>query len=109
MADHEPAHDAKTYYAVVYFPGPNWDPAKSADQQGQPEHVAYQAENYQRGVLVAGGPYRSGDTDHFGLALFSADSLDTVRAIVAEDPAVKSGTYAVTVHEWLTPINALAG
>jgi uncharacterized protein YciI len=51
------------------------------------------------GKLIVAGPF--GDSGDFrGVFIFEKVSLDEARAMVAGDPAVKSGRLIVDLHPW---------
>lgn len=81
-------------FAATFRTGPAWDAAKAPPDQ--PEFAAH-SQNLRalrsEGRLLLGGRY--GD---LGLVVLRAASLDEAKALVARDPAVKAGTFAVDVQ-----------
>lgn len=81
-------------FAATFRTGPAWDAAKPPAEQA---HFADHSKNLRalraEGRLLLGG--RSGE---LGLVILRASSLDEARALVARDPAVKAGTFAVDVQ-----------
>ena len=55
------------------------------------EHVAYLQELTDRGVLHLAGRTQNQDDSTFGIIIFSAESEDSARSIMNDDPAVKHG------------------
>jgi uncharacterized protein YciI len=55
------------------------------------EHVAYLQELTDRGVLQLAGRTQNQDDSTFGIIIFSAESEDSARSIMNDDPAVKHG------------------
>ena len=52
------------------------------------------------GKLIVAGPFMDGG-DVRGLYIFSGGSIDEVKAMVADDPAVKAGRLVVEVKPWM--------
>ena len=87
----------KNTYLVVYKPGPGWLAGKPIAEQPLKEHGRYILSLYVKGSLKYGGPF-SDETG--GAAAFQASSDEEAKAIVAEDPAVRSGVFVAEVHPW---------
>ena len=88
---------AKQTFLVIYKPGPAWLPGKPASAQPLKEHGKYMLSLYAKGSLKIAGPF----TDDAGGALvLEVGGEAEVRAIVAEDPAVKSGVFVQEMHPW---------
>lgn len=97
-ADPEPQQkEAKTTYLVIYRPGPAWLAGKLVSEQPLKEHGKYMLSLYVKGSMKLAGPL----TDNAGGAVVLAvtDELEA-KAIVAEDPAVKSGIFTYEMHPW---------
>jgi uncharacterized protein YciI len=82
---------AANTYLVVYRRGPAWQEGRPMREQvSLREHFHYYLGLHGQGRLLAGG----GFTDESGgAAIFSADSDAAADAVVAADPAVKSGVF----------------
>jgi uncharacterized protein YciI len=89
--------DAEMHFAVIYAPGPAWTESETEHNQVLERHIAYQRRRLAEGSLFLGGPFAGGPG---GMAVFEAASKEEVEAILAEDPAIASGFYVVTIHPW---------
>src|SRR5262249_8649666 len=87
----------KITFLVIYRPGPAWLAGKSVSEQPLMEHGKYMLGLYVKGLMKFAGPF----TDNAGgaVALEVADESQA-KAIVAEDPAVKSGVFICEMHPW---------
>jgi|SRR6516162_5618272 len=82
----------KTTYLVLYRPGPAWLTGKSVMEQPLKEHGKYMLSLYIKGSMKLAGPL----TDNAGGAvLLEVSNEAEARAIVANDPAVKSGVFCI--------------
>ena len=87
----------KATYLVVYRPGPAWLTGKSVIEQPLKEHGKYMLSLYIKGSMRLAGPL----TDNAGGAVLLAVSDEAeAKAIVANDPAVKSGIFVYEMHPW---------
>jgi uncharacterized protein YciI len=87
----------KATYLVVYRPGPAWLTGKSVMEQPLKEHGKYMLSLYIKGSMRLAGPL----TDNAGGAVLLEVSDDAeAKAIVANDPAVKSGIFVYEMHPW---------
>jgi uncharacterized protein len=88
---------AKKTYLVIYRPGPAWLVEKSIFDQPLKEHGKYMLSLYIKGSMKLAGPL----TDNAGGAVLLAVADESeAKAIVAEDPAVKSGIFLYEIHPW---------
>ena len=88
---------AKETYLVIYRPGPAWLEGKSVFEQPLKEHGKYMLNLYIKGSMKLAGPL----TDNAGgAALLVVGQESEAKAIVAEDPAVKSGIFLYEMHPW---------
>jgi uncharacterized protein YciI len=96
----------KATYLVVYRPGPAWLTGKSVMDQPLIEHGKYMLSLYIKGSMKLAGPL----TDNAGGAvLLEVSGEEEAKAIVANDPAVKSGIFLYEMHPWkLEPWDQLA-
>ena len=96
----------KTLYLVLYRPGPAWLSGKSVMEQPLQEHGKYMQSLYIKGSMKLAGPL----TDNAGGAvLLEVSNEAEAKAIVANDPAVKSGVFVYEMHPWkLQPWEKLA-
>jgi uncharacterized protein len=96
----------KVTYLVVYRPGPAWLHGKSVGEQPLKEHGKYMLSLYIKGSMKLAGPL----TDNAGGAvLLEVSDEAEAKAIVANDPAIKSGIFVYEMHPWkLQPWDELA-
>lgn len=84
----------KQLFAVQIKIGPNWNTDKSPGEQAYfREHSANLQKHRKAGHIVMGARYSD-----IGLIIFSADSVETVKAYMSEDPSISSGTFQYEVH-----------
>src|SRR2546430_4393332 len=96
-ADEQQQAAAKTTFLVIYRPGPAWLPGKSVSEQPLKEHGRYMLGLYVKGSMKLAGPL----TDNAGGAVvLEVAGESEAKAIVAEDPAVKSGVFLCEIHPW---------
>ena len=96
-ADEKQQIKPKITFLVIYRPGPAWLPGKSVAEQPLKEHGKYMLGLYVKGSMKFAGPL----TDNAGGAVV-LDVVDEsqAKAIVAEDPAIKSGVFVYEMHPW---------
>ena len=92
-----PKTATKATYLVVYRPGPAWLSGKSVMEQPLKEHGKYMLSLYIKGSMKLAGPL----TDNAGGAvLLEVSNEEEAKAIVTDDPAVKSGIFVYEMHPW---------
>ena len=92
-----PETASKATYLVLYRPGPGWLTGKSVMEQPLKEHGKYMLSLYIKGSMKLAGPL----TDNAGGAvLLEVLNEAEAKAIVANDPAVKSGVFVYEMHPW---------
>jgi uncharacterized protein YciI len=92
-----PETASKATYLVLYRPGPGWLTGKSVMEQPLKEHGKYMLSLYIKGSMKLAGPL----TDNAGGAvLLEVSNEAEAKAIVANDPAVKSGVFVYEMHPW---------
>ena len=101
-----PKPASKATYLVLYRPGPGWLTGKSIMEQPLKEHGKYMLSLYIKNSMKLAGPL----TDNAGGAVLLEVANDAeAKAIVANDPAVKSGVFVYEMHSWkLRPWDELA-
>ena len=87
----------KVTFLVIYRPGPGWLPGKPMAEQPLKEHGKYMLSLYEKGFLKFAGPF--GD-DKGGAVVLEVAGAAKAQALVAEDPAVKSGVFLHEIHPW---------
>jgi uncharacterized protein YciI len=87
----------KTTFLVIYRPGPAWLAGKSVSEQPLKDHGKYLLSLYVKGSMKLAGPL----TDNAGGAVVLEVAGEAeAKAIVMEDPAVKSGIFVYEMHPW---------
>jgi uncharacterized protein len=87
----------KETYLVIYRPGPTWLKGKSIFEQPLKEHGKYMLGLYIKGSMRLAGPL----TDNAGGAVILVVREESeAKAIVAQDPAIKSGIFVSEMHPW---------
>jgi len=69
-----------------------------------PAHLAYQAEQEQKGTLAFAGPLSDESGNEMkgtGLIVYRAPSMEAARAIAEADPMHSTGTRRFTLRRWL--------
>jgi uncharacterized protein YciI len=95
-ADKTVAHQ-KTKYLLIYRPGPGWLTGKPLAEQPLKEHGQYMLNLYSKGTTKFAGPFLD---DAGGAMVFEAENESEAKAIVAGDPAVRSGVFVAELHPW---------
>ena len=68
------------------------------------EHLAYQHEIEQKGIMFAAGPFANDDESLWqgeGMVIIRANSLAEAEQVAANDPMHKSGARTYRVRPWL--------
>jgi uncharacterized protein YciI len=87
----------KATFLVIYRPGPAWLQGKPASEQPLKEHGKYMLSLFEKGSLKFAGPFTD---DKGGAVVLEVASEAEAQALVAEDPAVKSGVFLHEIHPW---------
>ncbi len=95
-ADKAGAHQ-KTKYLLIYRPGPGWVAGKPLAEQPLKEHGKYMLDLYVKGTIKFAGPFLD---DSGGAMMFEAENESDAKAVVAGDPAVRSGVFVAELHPW---------
>lgn len=97
IADADPPSAEKTTFLVIYRQGPAWPQGKGLADLPLNDHGKYMISLYAKGLMKQAGPL----TDNTGGAVILEVSGEAeARAIVAEDPAVKTGIFVHELHPW---------
>jgi len=81
-------------FAVEVTTGPGWDDSKAPNEQAFfKEHSANLKRLRGEGHIIMGARYSDK-----GLLIFSALSMDDVRAMMDQDPSMTAGTFVYAVH-----------
>ena len=95
--DEQQQEETKTTYLVIYRPGPGWLAGKPVSEQPLKEHGKYMLSLYIKGCMKLAGPL----TDNTGGAVLLAVTNELeAKALVTDDPAVKSGVFVYEMHPW---------
>ena len=74
----------------------------------QMRHLAYRADLWERGLIVANGPFgEQTDVSMRGLSIFACDPAEAAR-LSDGDPSVQAGRLAYDVMEWWVGAGMLA-
>jgi uncharacterized protein YciI len=95
--DEPKQQETKITHLVIYQPGPGWLAGKSVLEQPLKEHGKYMLSLYMKGSMKLAGPL----TDNAGGAVLLAVANESeAKALVTDDPAVKSGVLVYEMHPW---------
>jgi uncharacterized protein YciI len=96
-----PDPSTMTTYVVGFLKrGPGWTPGDSPElQKIQEGHMANIRRMHEMGKLILAGPFSDGG-ELRGMFVFYGGSLDEIRALVDQDPAVKAGRLVLELHPW---------
>lgn len=88
-------------------PGTAWLPGRTVWEQPPVvlAHLGYMRDGFDAGVVLVGGPLRSGMA---GMALLEVADLDAARAFAAVDPAVAADVLTYEVAEVLPYFDSLS-
>lgn len=93
------APNAPLFYAVTLSPGDKWVKGTHLlKQPGIMEHATYWNSRTGTGELVTMGLLDDGMGG--ALALVQGESLESVKALIANDPCVKSGLFKADIKPW---------
>jgi uncharacterized protein len=88
------------FYLVFRGKGPSWDHAKGRREQEEwPEHAAFMDGLVEDGFVVLGGPVGEGEGEDT-LQVVEAESVEDVRARLAEDPWGEDMLVTKSVEPW---------
>jgi uncharacterized protein len=87
----------KVTFLVIYRPGPAWLAGKPVSEQPLKEHGKYMLGLYVKGWMKLAGPLKD---NAGGAVVLEVTDESQAKAIVAEDPGVKSGIFVYEMHPW---------
>jgi uncharacterized protein YciI len=91
------------YFVGLLFKGPKWTAEATPEvMEIQKGHMANIRKMAQTGKLIVAGPFTD-DMELRGMFIFKAASAEEVKAMVAQDPAVKAGRLRLDLHPWMAP------
>jgi uncharacterized protein len=91
----------KTYTFVLLKKGPNRTQDSATVSRIQTLHLAHIQKMAETGALNVAGPFLD-DGFFRGILIFNSTDTNSVKRLVGEDPAVKSGRLAYEIHPWMT-------
>lgn len=98
----EPHYEMTNYVVGFLRRGPAWTPEQTPETQRiQEGHMANIRKMAAAGKLILAGPFTD-NGDLRGMFVFQNAPLDEVKAMVAEDPAVKAGRLILELHPWFS-------
>lgn len=81
---------------------------EQAENELQDAHMAFLAGLHEAGYLLAAGPLLGEAGREFrGLSILNVDP-ERALALKQDDPAVKTGRYAIQVFPWIVPAGTIA-
>lgn len=92
----QPAAATRPLFAIVYRAGPAWKPGVPMKDQGLRDHFYYVKALHERGDIVYAGAMGPDG----GLMIFHAGDQTAAEAIMANDPAVKTGVFLADVRRY---------
>jgi uncharacterized protein YciI len=72
------------------------------------QHFAYLKGLAEQGVIVLAGRTLNADESTFGIVIFKADSEESARAVMTNDPAVKNGVMRAELYPYRIAVRAEA-
>ena len=97
----ETKYEMTTYHVAFLKKGPSWTPQVTEEtkqiQAGHMENIKRMADS---GKLILAGPF-AGNGDLRGMFVFAPSaSLEEIKQMAEQDPAVKAGRLALEWHPW---------
>lgn len=97
IADEERPSSEKITFLVIYRQGPAWPQGKGLSDLPLNDHGKYMISLYAKGLMKQAGPLID---DTGGAVILEVSSEAEAKAIVADDPAVKTGLFVHELHPW---------
>lgn len=69
------------------------DGATESETQIISEHFSYLKKLMEKGILILAGRTQNKESNSFGIVIFNAESEETARQILHDDPAVKNRVF----------------
>lgn len=89
----------RQYVLVLLKAGENRSQSTEEAAEIQKGHLAHLAKMEELGFLVMAGPL--GDSDELrGICVYNVNSVEKVRELVDQDPAIKAGRLVAEIHPW---------
>ncbi len=90
----------KTYVLAILKTGPNTTTDKSITDSLFAGHMKNINRLADDGKLIIAGPLKKNDKTYRGIFVLNVDNIETARALVATDPAVKAGIFDTEFFIW---------
>ncbi len=91
------------YVVGLYVKGPEWTAERTPRTDSiQAGHLANMGVMAKAGALIGAGPF-AGNSKFRGILLFRDLPMDSVRAMVIQDPALKTERLLIELHRWYGP------
>ena len=96
-----------TFLVVLLRSGPQWDPARSLEEQsGWDEHALFMDGLVDEGFIVLGGPLAD---EHRVAHVVEAESEEAIRATFARDPWSETHLRVGTIDPWTIRLDGRRG
>lgn len=96
----EPKYDMRFYVLGLLKRGPKWTAEDTPETRKiQEGHMANIQKMAAAGKLIVAGPM-AGDGELRGIFIFDAKSIEEVKAMAEDDPAVQSGRLTLELIKW---------
>ncbi len=104
----------KQHYVVLLRKGPTWTAEETPElDELQRRHQAHLSAMHGAGMMTLAGPVEDhGDGELRGISVFNHDvfrTLDELKAVVEEDPAIQAGRLRADYLTWFTDPTAVIG
>jgi len=91
------------YVMGIFVKGPEWTSERTPRTDSlQAGHLANIRAMAATGALIGAGPF-AGNQGYRGLLIFKDIPLDSARALVVRDPAIKNQRLMIELHRWYAP------
>ena len=92
---------AKKYVVFIFRYGPNRSQDEKTAHEIQMAHLRYMFELREKHGLCLQGPFDGNAEKLSGLGIFANKTLEEVKELMSDDPAVKSGRVVIEYYNWL--------
>lgn len=99
MTEGDTTYVMREYVFVMLKAGPNRDQSPEETAQIQKGHMEHMAKMAEAGYLAVAGPFGD-DSEWRGIYIFNVNSIEKVRELVNEDPAIQAGRLTAEIHPW---------
>ncbi|HTD55258.1 MAG TPA: YciI family protein [Silvibacterium sp.] len=94
-------HNLKPYFLCLLRRGERWNVTEGYEDL-MPEYLAYLRREMEARRIVLAGPVTD-EGDLIAVAVIETATMQEARALVAENPAIKSGHFVAEVHPCYLP------